>query len=119
MLPGHIDIPAAWFGSELAKQPDIWHYTLQDEEIHELISAANKFCASGEELGKINKQNFVLNKFAHRLSAIQEELKTGIGFTLLSGLPVEELSPEIYSAVFCGLGSYLGKARSQNAAGHI
>ena len=53
MLPGHVDIPAAWFGSELAKQPDIWHYTLHDEEIHELISAASKFCASGEELWRI------------------------------------------------------------------
>ncbi len=119
ILPSPINIPAAWFGGELAKQPDIWHYTLQDEEIHELISAASKFCASGEELGKINQQNFVLNKFALRLSALQEELKTGIGFTLISGLPVEELAPEIYSAVFCGLGSYLGKARSQNAAGHL
>ena len=75
MLPSPIKIPAAWFGGELAKKPDIWHYTLKDEEIHELISAARKFCASGEELGKINQQNFVLNKFALRLSALQEELK--------------------------------------------
>jgi hypothetical protein len=71
MLPGHIDIPAAWFGSETAKRPDIWHCTLHDEEIHELISAASKFCASGVELWRINQQNFVLNKFAVRLSAIQ------------------------------------------------
>ena len=119
MLPSPINIPAAWFGGELAKQPDLWRYTLQDDEIQELISAASKFCASGEELGKINQKNFVLNKFALRLSALQEELKTGIGFTLISGLPVEELTPEIYSAVFCGLGSYVGKARSQNAAGHL
>ena len=119
MLPSHIDIPAAWFGAELAKKSDVWHYTLQSEEIDELISAANKFCRTGVELGKISPKNFVLNKFAPRLLALQEELKTGIGFTLISGLPVEELAPEIYSTVFCGLGSYLGKARSQNAAGHL
>ena len=63
VLPSPINIPAAWFGGELAKQPDIWHYTLQDEEIHELISAASKFCASGEELWRINQQNFVFNNF--------------------------------------------------------
>ncbi len=119
MLPSHIDIPAAWFGAELAKKSDVWHYTLQSEEIKELISAANKFCATGAELGKISPKNFVLNKFAPRLLALQEELKTGIGFTLISGLPVEDLAPEVYSTVFCGLGSYLGKARSQNAAGHL
>ena len=119
MLPEHINIPAAWFGADLANKSDIWHYKLQDEEIGELITAANKFCASGEELGKINPQNFVLDKFAVRLSELQEELKTGIGFKLISGLPVGQLTPELYSTVFCGLGSFLGKARSQNAAGHL
>ena len=119
MLPSPINIPSAWFGVEMAKKSDIWHYTLQNEDIQELISAANKFCASGEELGKIDPKNFVLDKFAPRLLALREELKTGLGFTLISGLPVEELAPEIYSTVFCGLGSYIGKARSQNAAGHL
>ena len=75
MLPSRIDIPAAWFGEELAKKPNIWHYTLQDEEIHELISAAIKFCASGEELGKINPKNFVLNKFDKSEREVIEEFK--------------------------------------------
>ena len=119
MLPDHIEIPAAWFGADLVNQSDIWHYTLQDEEIDELINAANKFCASGEELGKIAPENFVLEKFSFKLLELQEELRSGIGFRLISGLPVDELSPELYSTVFCGLGSYLGKARSQNAAGHL
>jgi len=119
VLPDHIKIPAAWFGEDLAQKPDIWHYTLKHEEIEELITAADKFCASGEELGKITPKNFVLEKFSLKLSELQKELGNGIGFKLISGLPVEELSPEQYSTVFCGLGSYLGNARSQNAAGHL
>ena len=119
MLPRHIDIPAAWFGADLASKPDTWHHTLRDEEIDELIAAANEFSASGEELGKISPHNFVLDKFAFRLSELQDELRTGIGFKLISGLPINELTPEIYSTVFCGLGSYLGKARYQNAVGHL
>ena len=119
MLPDHIEIPAAWFGEDLAKKSDIWHYTLQDAEIDELITAANKFCNSGEELGKITPKNFILENLSLKLFELQEELKAGIGFKLISGLPVDELSPEQYSTVFCGLGSYLGKARSQNAAGHL
>ena len=94
MLPGHIDIPAAWFGEDLVGKPNIWHYTLQDAEIDELITAANKFRASGEELGKITPKNFVLEKFSHKLFKLQKELRTGIGFKLISGLPVNELSPE-------------------------
>ena len=119
MLPNQIDIPAAWYGADLSSKSDAWHYTLQDEEINELITAANKFCASGKKLGKISPKSFVIDKFAVRLSELQEELRTGIGFQLISGLPVEELTPEIYSTIFCGLGSYLGKARSQNAVGHL
>ncbi len=119
MLPDQIEIPAAWFGADLVNKPDIWHYTLDDAEISDLITAANKFRASGEELGKITPQNFVLEKFAHRLFELQEQLRAGIGFKLISGLPVNQMSPEIYSIVFCGLGSYLGKSRSQNAAGHL
>ena len=119
MLPDQIEIPAAWFGEDLVSKPNIWHYTLQDAEIDELITAANKFCALGEELGKITPKNFVLEKFSHKLFELQKELRTGIGFKLISGLPVNELTPEQYSTVFCGLGSYLGKARSQNAAGHL
>ena len=52
MLPDQIDIPAAWFGADLVGKSEIWNYKLQDEEIDEIIAAANKFCASGEELGK-------------------------------------------------------------------
>jgi len=119
VLPDQIDTPAAWVGADLVGKSEMWHYKLQDEEIDEIIAAANKFCSSGEDLGKINPKNFPLNKFALRLSEVQEKLRTGIGFQLISGLPVDELHPEIYSTVFCGLGSYLGKARSQNAAGHL
>ena len=75
MLPGHIDIPAAWFGEDLVSKPNIWHYTLQDAEIDELITAANKFCASGEELGKITPKNFVLGIFSFKLFELQKENK--------------------------------------------
>ena len=76
MLPDHIEIPAAWFGEDLANKSDVWHYTLLDEEIDELITAAYKFCASGEELGKITPENFVLGKFSLKLLELQEELRT-------------------------------------------
>jgi hypothetical protein len=38
---------------------------------------------------------------------------------VLRGLPVDRLSQEVAAAIFCGIGAHLGRARSQNAAGHI
>ena len=75
MLPDHIEIPAAWFGGDLAKKSDIWHYTLQDAEVDELISAANKFCTSGEELGKITPKNFILRNFSLKLLNFRKSLE--------------------------------------------
>ena len=118
-LPDHIDIAAAWYGKDLADKPKLWQHQLKDNEISELIKAAKKFQSSGEELGDISPKNFVLGEFADSLTELQKELRSGIGFKLISGLPVGELSPETYSTIFCGLGSYIGKARSQNADGHL
>ena len=53
MLPDQIEIPAAWFGEDLASKPNIWHYTLQDAEIDELITAANKFLPQEKNLGRL------------------------------------------------------------------
>ena len=53
MLPEHINIPAAWFGADLANKSDIWHYKLQDEEIGELIIAAKKFVHLEKNWGKL------------------------------------------------------------------
>ena len=34
-------------------------------------------------------------------------------------MPVSRYSAEVYATIFCGIGSHLGSARSQNAAGHL
>ena len=53
MLPDHIEIPAAWFGGDLAKKSDIWHYTLQNAEVDELISAQINFASQEKSLGRL------------------------------------------------------------------
>jgi hypothetical protein len=53
------------------------------------------------------------------LSKLQNELREGIGFKLIRGLPVDQYDAATFSTIFCGIGSHLGLARSQNAAGHL
>ena len=118
-IPKHIDIPAAWYGDELQNNPELWSYQLSSEEIGELENAALDFNGSGEPIGTITKKSFFLPKFGPFLSELKNELREGLGFKLIRGLPVERYDPATFSTIFCGIGSHLGLARSQNAAGHL
>ena len=118
-IPTKIDIPAAWFGDELKKNPKLWSYELSSEEIIELENAALDFIKSGEPIGRISEKSFVLPRFGPVLSKLQNELREGIGFKLIRGLPVDQYDAATFSTIFCGIGSHLGLARSQNAAGHL
>jgi hypothetical protein len=118
-LPKKIDIKAAWYGDDLRKTPDLWSHHLNSAEINELETAAANFLKSGEQIGEITKENFYLPTFGNFLAKLQDELKYGLGFKLIRGLPVDRYDARSYSTIFCGIGSHLGLARSQNAAGHL
>lgn len=117
--PKFIDIPAAWYGDKMMVNKDLWTYNLTEIDIAELEHAADSFNNLSLPLGKISKENFPLPKFADFLQKTQNELRKGIGFKLIRGLPVSRYEPKTYSTIFCGIGSHLGSARSQNAAGHL
>jgi len=53
------------------------------------------------------------------LRSLLRELLEGRGFVLLRGLPVERWSREERAIAYLGIGAWLGRARSQNAKGHL
>ena len=73
-IPTKLDIPAAWFGDELKKNPKLWSYELSSEEIIELENAALVFIKSGELIGRISKKSFFLPRFGPVLAKLQNEL---------------------------------------------
>ncbi len=114
-----MNVPAAWNGEALNNNKELWTYQLSLEEIYELEIAASQFLDSGEQLGRISKATFKLPKFGSFLSKLKDELRHGLGFKLIRGLPIDRYDVETYSTIYCGIGSHLGLARSQNAAGHL
>lgn len=117
--PSIISRPSAWIGNELAKNTGLWHSRWSDLEIEQLEYAADQFLKNTGELGTISKETFPLPLLENRLKELQKKLTSGIGFELISGLPIETYSVEKAATIFCGLGAHLGRARSQNAMGHI
>ncbi|MEM6662864.1 MAG: TauD/TfdA family dioxygenase, partial [Pseudomonadota bacterium] len=117
--PERIEHPAAWIGKEMAQTPSLWTEDLSAAEIAELEDAAAAFLDSGTEIGSINPDHFALPRLGPKLVALLHTLKHGVGFRLIRGLPVERYDMDTIAVMYCGIGSYLGSARSQNAAGHI
>ncbi len=118
-LPSRIDRPSAWVGQDMRRRPQDWLIELTPNDIADLEKAATHYLSLGRDIGEITKADFPLAHFGDHLQALRDKLINGIGFEVLRGLPVQEYSQEMAAAIFCGVGTYLGSARSQNAAGHI
>ena len=117
--PPLLDTPSAWRGNDMVATPERWLVHLSSSQIDELEGAASRFRDSGKEIGDMCRDDFPLPEFGAYLAELQNILIAGIGFQLLRGLPVADYAPEMIATIFCGIGVHLGKARSQNALGHL
>ena len=117
-LPTQFTGASAWIGSDMSGRDD-WLVRLTPDQIAELEGAAAHFLSLGRDVGEITADAFPLPTFARHLNALSQTLLTGHGFEVLRGLPVAAYSQETAATIFCGIGAHLGRARSQNAAGHI
>ena len=89
-IPNLSNLPAAWKGEHLSNNEKIWIKEFNNNEIIELENAAKKFLKTNNDLSNINLNNFYLPNLSDFFTTIREELKHGIGFKLLRGLPVKK-----------------------------
>lgn len=118
-LPSAITGPAAWVGADMANNQDTWLLNLSSESIGELEAAAHHYLLLGRDVGEISAADFPLGRFADHLRDLPQKLLHGNGVEVIRGLPIGGYTQQFAATVFCGIGAYLGRARSQNAAGHI
>jgi Taurine catabolism dioxygenase TauD, TfdA family len=105
--------PGAWTGRDLARRDD-WIHVFTEAQIAELQEALTRV-----PLGELTPAAFPLPTLGPFLRRVLAELLEGRGFVLLRGLPVDRWSREEQAIVYLGLGSWLGRFRSQNAKGHL
>ncbi len=111
--------PHAWIGAQMAAAQDQWLVTLSHDQIADLEAAANHFLALGKDVVEITSRDFPLRHFNRYLVELHTRLLHGAGFEVLRGLPTATYSEEYTAVIFCGIGSHLGNARSQNRHGDI
>jgi hypothetical protein len=110
--------PAAWSPEDL-RHVERWSYRLDARDRGELLEAAAALRKKGIGLAEIARSNFPLGAFGAVLEEVRHELIEGRGIVMLQNFPVDELDREGRAIAYLGLGSYLGKAISQNRDGHL
>src|ERR1700722_529299 len=113
-VPEVIRGPSAWYGPQMAASTE-WLELLSDAEIAEIESATQQLVNTGKDIPAIRKEDFPLPKLGSRLRRILDEVLNRRGFVLLRGLPVERWSKRQSATAFFGMGTHLGRARTQNA----
>ena len=110
--------PSVWYGRDLQPRTD-WIRHFSATELAELDAAVRSFKASGTPLTDISPARFALPALGKSLSGILGEILEGRGFAMLRGFPVERYTREEQAIAYLGLGAWFGRARSQNAKGHL
>lgn len=103
----------------MAAAPERWTWHLSAAEIAELTTATARWAPGTDDLPLIGPADVPLPLLADRISELRIRLISGLGFELIRGLPVDDLSTRHTAAIFLAIGAHLGLARSQNAAGHL
>ena len=110
--------PSVWRGGDLANHEE-WILRLSPRHLAEIDSALREARRRDRTLLRTTAADFPLPTLAGELRRIAGTLEHGRGFALVRGLPVERLGEPAASAVFWGLGQYLGRPVPQNADGHM
>jgi hypothetical protein len=115
---GPVEGPGVWYGAELSKSTD-WIYRLSKTEQDEMLGATRAARRAQSDIAKITKEDFPLPTFGEKLADLRREVVQGRGFVVLRDMPIEGLEFADVAAMYWGLGTYLGSARSQNNRGHL
>jgi hypothetical protein len=110
--------PSAWLGSELARDRS-WIHQLTAADVEELDRALRGVIVRGLRLESVRRSDFPLPALGPKLVSMLDELRSGRGFFVLRGFPLNRYSEDDTSRIYWGIGTHLGTAVKQNPAGDL
>jgi hypothetical protein len=114
-----VEGPSSWTGADLRSREAEWSYHLSCSEIAEMEAALRLVQARGLDLADIRREHFPLPTLGPVLERLKADVLHGRGFVLLRGMPVGGRPIAESATLYWGIGTYFGRARSQNANGHL
>jgi len=110
--------PAGWDKAEMSSSGR-WIFELAPEDIDDLERAVSAELDRGRSLLEVDRASFALPVFGPKLERLCHQLMNGIGLFQMRGFPIERYSRTEIATAFWGIGTYFGRAVSQNATGHM
>ena len=115
---GMINNPGNWRGSNFLGQNG-WITRWSDQALEELLQAVAAVQAARKFAPHFVKDDFPLPSLSDELQTIRNDLEVHNGFSVIRGIPNDELTEEEAEILFWGLMVHLGHPMSQNAIGHL
>ena len=106
----------AWRRDELG---DRYVFELSAEHVAELEAALDHARTATDDVLDITAEQFPLPTLGPALARLTDDLINGDGVVLIRGIPVEGHTKDESSAMYWGIGAYLGAPWPQNAKGHL
>ena len=116
--PQTVNDLSSWRGPKMNSSME-WLYTIGKDEISDLKSALQRVKAQNIPLLQITKEDFSLPCLSKKLQRILNDVQHGRGFAVLRGIPIHQFSESDNEIIAWGIGTYLGRAISQNSNGDL
>ncbi len=108
----------AWTRADI-ESDNSWFHELTRAEVDDLETALQAVRGREGPLLDITQDDFPLPVLGPRLAEIERDVRAGRGFFLLRGIPVERYEADDVFLMKWGIGTYLGRAISQNTYGDM
>jgi hypothetical protein len=109
---------SAWTRADIDAADD-WVHVLTEAEIADLDHALQAVRGWPGPLSEISQSDFPLPELGPRLAKLESEVRSGRGFALLRGIPVERYDDDDVFLMKWGIGTHVGRAVSQNTYGDM
>ena len=118
ILKDPVSEASVWMADEYRRSDD-WLFHFTDAHIVELDEALNQLRAKGLGGTRFGSDDFPLPTLGPALATERETLETGRGFSVMRGIPIDRYDLGDLTALYWGIGAYLGEGIYQNAQGDL
>lgn len=108
----------AWSVPEVTRRDD-WICRLDAQDVAAIEAAVQETRARRLAIQDIERDDFPLGRLTTRLGALRAQIRSGLGFGYIKGLPVERYDRETLIRIYWGLCRHIGDPVTQNRNGHL
>ena len=109
--------PDVWVGPDIQNN-DNWIHCLSNAAILDLDQALQQVKKNKLTI-PFSREDFPLSVMAGELLDIINNVRHGVGFSIIRGIPRENYTKEECELIYWGIGMHIGKPISQNDRGHL